>query len=102
MKKKSLGTIQIYDTLLVPIITEKSTLITQNNQFVFQVPKDATKDQIKQAVEKNYKVQVVGVNSLIHKGKQKKYRNRIGYRSNRKKAIVTLAQGQSLDLSSEV
>ena len=102
MRKKTLGSIQVYDTLLFPIITEKSTLITQNNQFVFQVPKHTTKEQIKQAVEKHYSVQVLAINTLIQKGKQKKYRNRIGYRSDRKKAIVTLAEGQSLDLSTEV
>ena len=87
-----------YDTILRPIITEKSTMQAEANQIGFVVPMKATKPQIKAAVELLYKVKVEAVNTSILKGKAKRFRGILGRRIDQKKAIVTLAKGESLDL----
>ena len=88
-----------YDTILSPVITEKATLLTEQNKVVFQVAMDSTKDEIAAAVEELFKVRVIKVNTLITKGKTKRFRGILGRRSDVKKAIVTLQEGQTIDIS---
>jgi large subunit ribosomal protein L23 len=88
-----------YDVILSPIITEKATAVSEHNQVVFRVSSTATKPQIKEAVERLFDVKVTGVNTLVTKGKVKMFRGRRGQRSDVKKAIVTLAEGQSIDVT---
>jgi large subunit ribosomal protein L23 len=87
-----------FETILRPIITEKATMLSENNQIGFVVPLKATKPEIKAAVELLYKVEVDAVNTSILKGKTKIFRGIKGRRMNQKKAIVTLAEGQNIDL----
>jgi large subunit ribosomal protein L23 len=94
-----MATARHYDTILAPVITEKATLLTEQNKVVFQVAKDATKDEIAAAVEELFKVRVIKVNTLITKGKTKRFRGILGRRSDVKKAIVTLQEGQTIDIS---
>ncbi len=89
----------LYDFVLAPLITEKATLASEHNQVMFRVPLKATKPQIKKAIEALFKVNVTAVNTLITKGKKKRFRGRMGQRSDVKKAIVTLAAGQSIDVT---
>ncbi|MEQ8745775.1 50S ribosomal protein L23 [Pyruvatibacter sp.] len=89
----------LYQVLEAPVITEKSTLAGENNQVVFRVPLEATKPQVKEAVETLFKVKVAAVNTLRIKGKQKRFRGTLGKRSDIKKAIVTLADGHSIDVT---
>lgn len=91
-----------FELLRSPIITEKSTLLSEFNQVSFRVPMDASKPEIKAAVEDLFKVSVTAVNTLIAKGKTKKFRGRAGKRIDTKKAIITLAEGQSIDVSTGV
>ena len=88
-----------YDVITAPVITEKSTLLSESNQVVFNVPATATKPQIKAAVEALFNVKVSAVNTLVRKGKVKRFKGRIGRQSDQKKADVTLAEGQSIDVS---
>ena len=88
-----------YDTILAPLITEKSTLLSEHNGVVFKVANDATKPQIKEAVEALWDVKVTGVNTIVQKGKTKRWKGRPYKRSDVKKAIVTLAEGQSIDIT---
>ena len=88
-----------YDTVTAPIITEKSTIITENNQVVFEVPLSASKPEIKDAVEQLFKVSVTAVNTMRIKGKTKRFRGRPGRRNDVKKAIVTLKDGDSIDIA---
>lgn len=88
-----------YDTILGPVITEKSTLASEHNQIVFRVALGATKPMIKQAVEDLFKVKVTAVNTIRVKGKTKRFRGTLGKRDDMKKAIVTLAEGQSIDVT---
>jgi large subunit ribosomal protein L23 len=88
-----------YDVILAPVITEKATLLSEQNKVVFRVSMDSTKDEISAAVEELFKVQVLKVNTMITKGKTKRFRGRKGQRSDVKKAIVTLAEGQSIDVT---
>jgi len=87
-----------YDTILRPIVTEKSTMLAELNKIGFVVPMNATKPEIKAAVELLYKVNVEAVNTSVLKGKTKRFRGVLGRRIDQKKAIVTLAEGQSIDL----
>jgi len=89
----------LYDLIRAPLITEKGTLVSQHNQVVFRVPMKATKPQIKKAIESLFKVNVSAVNTLITKGKTKRFRGRPGRRADLKKAFVTLAEGQSIDVT---
>ncbi len=91
-----------YDVIRAPVVTEKSTNVSDHNQVIFDVAIDATKPQIKAAVEALFSVKVRAVNTLIRKGKIKRFRNRIGTRNDVKKAVVTLADGQSIDISSGI
>ena len=86
-----------YELLRSPVITEKATLGSEHNQVTFRVPLDATKPEIRSAVEQVFDVKVVAVNTLRQKGKRKVFRGRRGQRSDYKKAIVRLAEGQSID-----
>ena len=88
-----------YDTIVSPVITEKATMLSEQNKVVFRVAKDATKPQIAEAIENLFKVSVVKVNTLNVKGKTKRFRGREGKRSDVKKAIITLAEGQSIDIT---
>jgi large subunit ribosomal protein L23 len=93
------ATARHYDTILSPVITEKATYLSEHNKVVFRVAMDASKDEIAAAVQELFKVTVVKVNTLIVKGKTKRWRGRPGRRSDVKKAIVTLAEGQSIDVA---
>ena len=88
-----------YDVIVSPAITEKSTMASENNQVVFNVDRKATKPEIKAAVEALFGVKVTGVNTLVRKGKVKRFRGTIGRQSDVKKAIVTLAEGHSIDIA---
>jgi large subunit ribosomal protein L23 len=93
------ATARHYDTILAPVITEKATLLSEQNKVVFRVAQDSTKDEIAAAVEELFKVTVTKVNTLNVKGKTKRFRGKAGRRSDVKKAIVTLADGQSIDIT---
>ena len=93
---------RMYELIRSPIITEKATIITEHNQVTFRVPLDATKPEIKAAVEGLFKVKVTGVNTLVNKGKMKSFRGRRGRRGDVKKAIVTLKDGDSIDITTGV
>ena len=101
-KKQSQVDINHYDVVLAPVITEKSTMLSEHNAVVFKVSNDATKPQIKAAVEALFKVDVTGVNTLTQKGKTKRWKGRPYTRSDVKKAIVTLAEGQSIDVTTGI
>lgn len=88
-----------YDVILAPVITEKATILSEQNKVVFRVAMNSTKDEIARAIEALFSVQVLKVNTLITKGKTKRFRGRIGVRSDVKKAVVTLAEGQSIDVT---
>lgn len=91
-----------YDVIRSPVVTEKSTNLSEHSQVVFDVAIDATKPQIKEAVEALFSVKVKAVNTLVRKGKVKRFRNRLGVRNDVKKAVVTLADGQTIDVSSGI
>ena len=88
-----------YDIVLAPHITEKSTMLSEHNAVVFKVAGDATKPQIKAAVEALFNRKVASVNTLTQKGKTKRWKGRPYTRSDVKKAIVTLAEGQTIDIT---
>lgn len=88
-----------YDIIRNPVVTEKSTMASEHGQVVFDVAIDASKTEIKTAVEQLFSVKVKAVNTLVRKGKVKRFRGRIGTRNDVKKAIVTLVDGQSIDIS---
>jgi len=91
-----------YSVILSPVITEKATRILENNQVIFNVSPNATKPQIKNAIEALFSVKVANVNTINIKGKQKTFRGIKGKRTDTRKAIVSLEKGQSIDLSSGV
>ena len=91
-----------YDVIRNPVVTEKSTLASEHGQVVFDVAMDATKTEIKSAVEALFSVKVKAVNTLVRKGKVKRFRGRVGVRNDVKKAVVTLVDGQSIDISTGV
>lgn len=97
--KKPLTREAMYQIIRAPLITEKMTILNESGQVGFKVAINATKPQIAAAVEALFNVKVMSVNTLIQKGKAKRFRGRPGVRSDLKKAIVTLAPGQSIDLS---
>jgi large subunit ribosomal protein L23 len=97
-----IGQERMYSLIRAPIITEKATQISSLNQFAFRVPLDASKPEIKAAIEKLFKVKVEAVNTLVRKGKIKRFRGRPGRQSDSKRAIVTLAAGQSIDVTTGV
>jgi large subunit ribosomal protein L23 len=91
-----------YDVIVAPHITEKSTLVSEQNAVVFRVANDASKPQIKAAVEALFDVKVTGVNTIVQKGKTKKWKGKPYTRSDFKKAIVTLAEGNQIDVTEGV
>lgn len=92
--------LSVFDVIRAPVITEKSTIALESNKYTFKVAQDSTKYDIKIAVETLYKVKVEQVNTIVLKGKVKRFKGRLGKRSDVKKAIVKLASGQKIDLSS--
>lgn len=99
---KSLRDIAAMQIILSPVVTEKSTRLAEVGQYVFRVATDANKFEIGAAIEKLFEVQVLSVNTVNVLGKTKRFRGRIGFRSDFKKAIVTLKGGQTIDLSARV
>jgi large subunit ribosomal protein L23 len=88
-----------YDVIIAPVITEKATMASEHNKVVFKVRRDATKPQIKEAVEKLFDVKVKNVNTLIREGKRKVFKNMLGQQSDVKRAIVTLEEGHRIDVT---
>jgi large subunit ribosomal protein L23 len=93
---------QAYEIIRTPVITEKATLGSQHNQVTFRVALNASKPEIKSAVEQLFKVKVAAVNTLRQLGKTKRFKGQLGYRSDTKKAIVSLAEGQSIDVTTGI
>ena len=93
---------QMYDIVRAPVVTEKSTMGSEHNQVTFRVPLTANKREVKAAVEGLFKVKVTAVNTIRVKGKLKRFRGELGRRSDYKKAIVTLAEGQKIDVTTGV
>ena len=91
-----------YQVILNPLVTEKSTQQSEFNKMVFSVPVNATKLEVKSSIEKIFSVEVKAVNTILLKGKVKRFKGVLGRRSNSKKAIVTLAPGNTIDLSAGV
>jgi len=102
MAKKEAVDIRHYAVIVGPHITEKSTLLSDHNAVVFKVANTATKPQIKAAIEALFDVKVKNVNTLVQKGKTKKWKGRPYTRNDIKKAVVTLAEGQSIDITTGV
>ena len=102
MAKKQEVNPKSYDIILSPVITEKATMGSENNQVVFKVSVDATKPAIKTAVESVFGVKVVSVNTVNVKGKTKRFKGHLGRRADYKKAIVRLAEGSQIDLGTSV
>ncbi len=98
-KMKSLGCRDVFDVIKAPLITEKATLISEKNQFAFKVAPWSNKFQIRRAVEEIFSVDVLKINTISLKGKTKRFKGRLGRRSDIKKAIVTIKEGQKIDLS---
>ncbi len=90
---------RLYDVIVSPVVTEKATSASEHNQVVFKVRKDATKPQIKAAVEKIFGVKVKSVNTLIRMGKIKRFKGTVGQQSDVKKAVVTLVEGETIDIT---
>lgn len=99
---KEITTERMYEIVLAPVVTEKATVLSQNSQVAFYVRNDATKGEIKLAVEKLFKVKVEAVNTVVAKGKIKRFRGREGLQSDVKKAIVSLKEGSMIDLAAAV
>ena len=91
-----------YDVILAPVITEKASAVSESNQVVFKVRRDATKPEIKAAVEALFKVKVLSVNTLTRKGKKKLFRGVRGRQQDVKKAIVRLAEGDKIDVTTRI
>ena len=91
--------IDAYDIIVSPVITEKSTVVSEHNQVVFNVRREVTKPAIKQAIEQLFNVKVKSVNTLVRKGKRKVFRGIRGRQSDTKKAFVTLEDGHSIDVT---
>ena len=107
MTKQHRGTVtlsreRMYDVIRSPVITEKSTRLSEYNQVTFRVAPDATKPEIKAAVEGLFGVKVTGVNTVRQTGKIKRFRGRVGKRADYKKAVVSLAEGHSIDVASGI
>ena len=102
MSKVNLSKERMYDIIRAPVITEKATMGSEHNQVTFKVPLDASKPEIRAAVEGVFGVKVKAVNTSVLKGKVKRFKGRIGQRSDIKKAIVTLEAGHSIDVTTGV
>ena len=97
-----MSALSAYDIILSPVITEKSSMASEANQVVFKVRRSATKPEINAAIEQLFKVKVVGVNTLLRKGKTKQFRGVKGKQQDVKKAIVTLAEGEKIDVTTRI
>ncbi len=102
MSKVNLSKERMYDIIRAPVITEKATMGSEHNQVTFKVPLDASKPAIRAAVEGVFGVKVKAVNTSVLKGKVKRFKGRVGQRSDIKKAIVTLEAGHSIDVTTGV
>lgn len=102
MAKKDTIDVRHYDVIVAPHITEKATMLSEYNAVVFKVSNTATKPQIKAAVEALFDVKVTNVNTLVQKGKVKRWKGKPYTRSDVKKAVVTLAEGQSIDVTTGI
>lgn len=102
MSKPVISKERMYDIVRSPVITEKATMGSEHNQVTFRVPLDASKPEIKAAIEELFKVKVTAVNTLRQQGKVKRFRGMVGKRSDYKKAMVTLAEGQSIDVTTGI
>ena len=102
MKGSEVSRERMYEIIRGPVITEKATLASEHNQVVFRVALDASKPEIKTAIESLFKVKVKAVNTLRTNGKIKRFRGTIGRRPETKKAVVTLEEGQSIDVTTGV
>jgi large subunit ribosomal protein L23 len=100
--RSNLSRDQMYEIVRAPVITEKSTMGSEHNQVTFRVPLGANKREVKAAVEGLFKVKVTAVNTIRVKGKTKRFRGHVGQRSDYKKAIVTLAEGHKIDVTTGV
>ncbi len=100
--KKRLRKQRLYSIIRAPLVTEKSTQGSELNKYTFSVALDATKNEVKLAIEEIFKTKVESVNTLVNKGKTKRFRGIKGQRNDRKKAIVTLAEGSSIDIASGI
>lgn len=99
---KTISKERMYDIIRAPVITEKATMGSEYNQVTFKVPLDASKPEIKAAIEGVFGVKVTAVNTIVTKGKVKRFRGRVGQRSDAKKAIITLAEGNTIDVTTGV
>ena len=99
---KLISSEKIYSILKKPITTEKSTNLQQFNQYTFLVSKESNRNEIKQAIEKIFKVKVTKINTSILRGKAKSFKGSFGFRNDTKKAIVTLKEGNTIDASMEI
>ena len=97
-----MSALKAYDIILAPVITEKSSLASESNQVIFRVRRDATKPEIKAAVEQLFKVKVLAVNTTTRKGKTKHFRGIPGKQQDVKKAIVRLAEGEKIDVTTRI
>ncbi|MDA0369479.1 MAG: 50S ribosomal protein L23 [Proteobacteria bacterium] len=102
MKGREISRERMYEVIRGPVITEKATLASEHNQVVFRVALDASKPEIKTAIEGLFKVKVKAVNTLRTNGKVKRFKGTIGRRPEVKKAIVTLVEGETIDVSTGV
>jgi large subunit ribosomal protein L23 len=102
MTKVAMNKLKAYDIVRSPVITEKATMGSEHNQVTFRVPLSATKPEIKAAIEAVFNVKVKAVNTLVTQGKTKRFRGILGKRSDTKKAIVSLADGHSIDVTTGV
>jgi large subunit ribosomal protein L23 len=100
--KVKVSTERMYELVRSPVITEKATRGSEHNQVTFRVPLDATKPEIKAAIEGLFKVKVKAVNTLVVAGKTKRWQGHPGQRSDFKKAVVSLAEGQSIDVTTGI
>ena len=100
--KKIISSERAFSILKKPITTEKSTNLQQFNQYSFEVSKDSSSNEIKQAIEKIFKVKVIKINTSILRGKSKSFKGTYGFRKDIKKAIVTLKEGNTIDSSLEI
>ncbi|MGO8954300.1 MAG: 50S ribosomal protein L23 [Rhodomicrobium sp.] len=92
----------LYDVIRSPVVTEKSTMASEHSQVVFKVAMSATKPEIKEAIERLFNVKVVAVNTLVRKGKTRRFKGVRGQQSDFKKAIVTLEEGQAIDITARL
>jgi large subunit ribosomal protein L23 len=97
-----MSALSAYDVIIAPMITEKATAVSESNQVVFKVRRDATKPEIKAAVEQLFGVKVLAVNTILRKGKTKTFRGMKGKQQDVKKAIVRLAEGDKIDVTTRI